>query len=519
MSNIFIDGIEEKYPEVLLSKRVNCEANVIGCLAKDMLLYDDGNLNVDTFITRDGRFLFCLIKLLREKKVSVFDEVSILTYTSQEMKDRLDDIGGYIKIANMVECVNSKNYESYLDELLKSNIILKMHDFGFNLLDPIDCDGKKIKPIKLFDKFTSDQVSEWYEAKLATFGTGYSSKILDNQWLDIDDSFIESLRAGENSGCPIDIMGTDVDGVPIKSLPYFSKQINGIPTDGMTLIGGYSNVGKTTLVLQILMSMMYYGRKCIVISNEQRIRNFQLGFLSLILTLYLGYYNVTKTKLLNGTWSDDDDVYIKKAQQYWREHFYGKIRFAAIPDANIDISVKEFKKAILNDGINTCVYDTFKLDLSGNSSQDAYWASLIQDSRKLNTIAKKYNIMMICTAQLAISTIGKLFLDSSVLSMSKQIKEVCDLMILMRNVFPEEFEPQGRYYCNPYKTIQKNDEWVDQEWTPAQNEIYRAVFIEKSRQSGNLSSDTGIAYIFHFQGQWGIWHDSAKAKIRHGTIT
>jgi hypothetical protein len=428
-------------------------------------------------------------------------------------------MGGVQAVKNIADCVNIRNYDAYLDNLLKSNIILDMHTFGFNLLDPIEYEGKTIKPLKLFSKMTSEQVTDWYTAKLESFSTGYSSKVLEEEELDLSDEFIESLESGEEAGTPFEFFDDDEDGNPVPALKYFSKQVNGIP-DGMTIIGGFSNVGKTTLILTLLMSMLHEGRKCMVISNEQRSKVFKVGFLLLLLTKHFNYYNLTKTKLTNGNITAEDKKYIKKAQEYWREHYKGRIWFISIPDSDVNFAVKKFRIGILNKGIQTCVYDTFKCDFSSNGD-DQTWVSLIKDSRKLEALSRKYpGTQMICSLQLAINSLGKLFLDSSVLSMSKQIKEVCDLMILCRAMYSEEFDKTSKFYCRPFKTVQDEvtGEWKNIEWEPKPDTVYRAVFIEKSRSSGAVSSDTGVGYIFSFLGQWGLWSDAAKAKFSHGFI-
>ena len=517
MSNdVFIAGVKEKYPSELLEGRVNIEANVIGCMVSDMLLAEDTNIDSSKFLTKDARLIFSVIKVLRQKKCAVFDEVSVLTYAKEDVKEKLDLIGGVSAVKNIAACVNIKNYDSYLDDLLKSNIILDMHTFGFNLLSPIEYEGKTIKPLKLFSKMSSDQVTDWYTAKLEGFSTGYSSKVLEEEELDITDEFIQSLQDGEEAGCPFEYFDDDCNGEQVPALPYFSKVVNGIP-DGFTIVGGYSNVGKTTLILTMLFSMMHMGRKCMVISNEQRSKVFKIGFLLLILTKHFNYFNLTKTKLINGNISEVDREYIRLAQEYWREHYKGKMYFISIPDSDVSLAIKKMRIGILNKGIQTLVYDTFKCDWTTNTN-DSSWVSLIKDSRRFEALARKYpGTQVICTLQLAINTLGKLFLDSSVLSMSKQIKEVCDLMILCRTMYQEEFDQTSKYYCDPFKTVYKDGKWENEPWLPKQNKMYRAVFIEKNR-SGFTSADTGIGYIFGFQGEWGIWSDSAKAKFKHGWI-
>ena len=185
-NNVYITGITEKIPKELLEGRVNIEANVIGSMVNDMLLVEDTNVDSSKFITKDARLIYGILKTLREKKCTVFDEVSVLTYISEDVRDKLEESGGFKAIKNMADCVNNQNYESYLDNLLKSNMIMDMHKFGFNLLEPIQYEGKTINPLKLFAKMSSEQVTDWYTAKLESFGTGYSSKVLEEEELDIE---------------------------------------------------------------------------------------------------------------------------------------------------------------------------------------------------------------------------------------------------------------------------------------------------------------------------------------------
>ena len=519
MSNLYISGVTDTIPKELLEGRINVEANVIGSMVNDMLLVEDTNLDSSKFLTRDARLVYGILKTLREKKCAIFDEVSVLTYATDDVKAKLDEIGGFKAIKNMADCVNNQNYEAYLDDLLKSNMIIDMHKFGFNVLDPIKHEGKTITPLKMFSKMTSEQITDWYTAKLEGFGTGYSSRVLEEEEIDFTDEFIESLESGEEAGTPFEYFDDDCNGNPVEALKYFSKKVNGIP-DGLTMIGGFSNVGKTTLILTICMSMLHENRKVMICSNEQRSKIFKIGFLLLILTKHFNYYELTKTKLMNGNITEQDRKYIKMAQEYWRKRYKGMLYFISIPDADVNLVLKKFRIGILNKGIQTCVYDTFKCDFS-SGSDDNTWVSLIRDSRRMEALSRKYpGTQVICSLQLAIGSLGKLFLDSSVLSMSRQIKEVCDLMILCRSMYSEEFDPQNKFFCSPFKSVynKQTGDWENVPWQPKDGKVYRAVFIEKSRSSGEVSSDTGIGYIFSFQGQWGLWSDAAKAKFKHGFI-
>ena len=127
MSNLYISGVTETIPKELLEGRINVEANVIGSMVNDMLLVEDTFIDSSKFLTRDARLVYGILKTLREKKCSVFDEVSVLTYATDDVKAKLEEIGGFKAIRNMADCVNNQNYESYLDNLLRSNMIIDMH--------------------------------------------------------------------------------------------------------------------------------------------------------------------------------------------------------------------------------------------------------------------------------------------------------------------------------------------------------------------------------------------------------
>ena len=199
MSNIaeFITGVKEKYPAQLLKGRIEYEGNVVSCFFKDMLLLDDTTFEKDDFITVDGRFYFSLLKDLRKKGFYSLDEITILSNSKQEVIDRYEDCGGWDSIQHQMDIINTQNFDTYIDILYRENVMLRMCDDGFNLLKEINIKDKKVIPLKLFRKMTAEEVTDWYEARISTYGTGYSSKILEEEEIDFDDEFIESCAEGE----------------------------------------------------------------------------------------------------------------------------------------------------------------------------------------------------------------------------------------------------------------------------------------------------------------------------------
>lgn len=496
--------------------RVETEGNVVSCFFKDMLLLDEVALEQKDFVTSDGLFYFSLLKQLRSKGFYSLDEVTILSNMSEDVIERYDACGGWETIQHQIDIINEKNFDTYIDILYRENILLHMHRDGFNLLKEIDTNGKSIVPLTMFRKMSAEEVTDWYEARLSSYGTGYSSKIIEEEEIDFDDEFIENCQEGLENGVPFDIAGYDVNGEEINCFPFLSRQVNGLLEGTLTMMGGYSSTGKSTWWVTVIMALLNYDRKILIISNEESVKKFKIKFMVWLLGKRNRYFKLTKKKMMSGDLTEEDKKQLASVQKYWRENYKGRVKFIAIADANMSTVKKKIRENVLRYGYDTVLYDTFKLDFdsAGNTRQDL---SLIKDSRELDALCKKYNIIGLASLQLAINTIGKLFLDSSVLSNSKQIKEVLEGLYLMRNVYDEELDPKSKYYCKPFRLKKVNDKWIEEEYQPDRNAVWRMIFPDKTRSGAN-SSDTGVAYLLKFSGDHAIFREVAQCRPRHGEI-
>ena len=171
----FLTGIKEKYPSQLLKGRVEIEGNVDSCFFKDMLLLDEVSLEQKDFISSDGLFYFSLLKQLRSKGFYSLDEITILSNMSEDVIERYDACGGWETIQHQIDIINEKNFDTYIDILYRENILLHMYRDGFNLLKDIEVNDKDVAPLTMFRKMSAEEVTDWYEARLSSYGTGYSS--------------------------------------------------------------------------------------------------------------------------------------------------------------------------------------------------------------------------------------------------------------------------------------------------------------------------------------------------------
>lgn len=491
------------YPSEILSGRIEVEGAIIGCLMKDMLLIEDIKLSKDNFATIDGIFYFSIIEKLRKKNINTITEMDILSNFNDKVFEQFNDRGGIGQIKLMTDTVDVSNFDSYIDDLYKYNSFISLYDMGYNLTSPTMFEGEEVIPLELFKKIDCEQMVDFYENQLNSLNVTNLKKGVKELEIDIDDAFIESCMSGENTGVPIDMAGEDMNGEPIYAFPRISQQIQGLLNGTLSMLGGYSSVGKSTMIIYIIMALIHRGEKILIISNEQDEKPFKMNFLMWILTNKLRYYKLTKKDFMSGKATEEDLKMVREAQRIWKEEFIGKVFFVTLPNADNKIVKKKIREYHLTKGVTTFLYDTFKADLSGDKN-DKTWLDLIKDSRELHELARKYDMIGLATIQLAMNSLGTLFLTPNVLSQSKQVVEILENLLLMRNVYPEELDPEDkRFYCKPFKYEKdSNGKWKEKKIDIDKTKQYRMLFISKCR-NGENSQSGNYAMLLSFDGQHG----------------
>lgn len=514
----FIAGITEKYPKEVLEGRLTVEGNVIGCIFQDSLLLDECDFKSTDFITSDGNFFYSLAKRIRAQGFTILDEVTILSSVSENIAEAFQQRGGFESIKNLTDVVNIKNAEIYLDNLYRENIILKLYDDGFNLLKPIEWNGKEITPLKLFRKMDSESVLDFYESRLSTYGTGFTSKILEEEEIEITDNFLQDLSDGVENGVDFGFAGDDINLEPIRCFPFLSSSISGLMHGTTNVVAGFSSSGKSSFWITIIMGLIDKGEKVLIISNEQKAKVFKINFLVWLSYKYFRYYSLTKKKLISGEMSDEDKTIAKKCQKYFNDNFKGKLKFIGIPDTDMSVVKKKVRQNVLQWGYSAVLFDTFKADFSSSDKNENTWISLIKDSRTLDTMAKKYDIIMMASVQLASHMMGRLWLSADCLSQSKQVIETLENCLMMRTAYREEIDPENKkYYCKPYQLKKVDGKWVEEEYQLDQTATYKFLFLEKVR-NGQNSGDSGSVLVYRFDGAHCVFKEQCWARPKHSMI-
>lgn len=514
-----VSGVE-KYPQSLFEVRYPIEMNVVSCIAKDLLLLDEHDFKPSDFLTQDGAFYFSVFRRVRDSGVNVLAEADCYANVAEQTRVGLDSRGGWLYIKHMIDTAVTENFPAYVALLERENTIFELYKLGFDMTRPIVLKGKKMLPLAMFREMQdASSVLDWYESKLSAVGDGYSKQILEEEMLDFDDAFIDSCLAGEENGVPFDVFEEDINGNEINCLPFLSRQMNGYMPGTFNVLGGFSSVGKTSMWITIIMGLLRRDQKVLIISNEQKAKVFKIALIVWLLRKKFNYTGITRSRLQNGAINGNDRRMIKQVQDYWQNSGYNqRVKFISIPDANMSVLKKKVRENVLRYGFNVVLYDTLKCDFSDASADDKEYVRLIKDSRLLDQIAKRYNIIVLASMQLALASLGKLWLDASTLSMSKAVKEVCETLLLMRSVYADEIDPKSKFYCHPFRREQDaSGKIVEREYEVDRTSTWRMLFVDKNR-NGQDSIGDGVAYLLKFRGQFCTFSESFLCRPKHGNI-
>lgn len=523
MTNVWVNGVREKYPAELLDGRINAEASVIGLIWQDPLVLDETKLSSADFLSTDGKFYFEVAKQLRKKSVVEFNEVAVISNLEQEVLDKFQEKGGWKEISNISSIVSMKNKDSILDSLSKYNIILRLFNRGFNLTKEMVIGKAKTTPLEYFKGLKANQVVDWYEAQLAkVYDGGYDINLLEDEDIEITDDFLQDLADEKEYGIPYAKAGKDCNGEDMNVFPYLSSLTLGFTRKASHYVAGFSSSGKTSFWSSVTMSMAL-SEKVLIICNEQSSKVWKMNMLLFILYKHFHYTDVTKNKLMSGSFRKDKKnvEMVNKAKEYFNQHYKGRIHFIQLAENNFDVVKSKVRYYALQLGYGVVIFDTLKIaDSNRRNDSLAGWEELVQYSRDLDILAKKLNICMCCSVQLAQNQKGNLFIGSQMLSGAKGIVEQLDTLLCLRDVYKEELDPTSKLFCHPFQkgANETTGEYEERDYICDPKYSWKMCFLAKSRNSEN-SDSSGCALLLKFFGPMAVWSEPCWCRPKHGYIT
>lgn len=473
-----------EYPSKLTESRKELEGSFVFALWKEPDLYSDfSKINVggdETILTEDGKFYFHLGRSLYEQGYRTFDNVTLATYLEDfpAVRKHFEELGGYNTVRSIMEITSADNVDGYFDNITKYNTLMELYDKGFNVL----------QNISILKRMTNQQVYDFFDYQLNSVAIK-ANHDFEIETLEIDDEFVNECDSGAATGISY-----------AKNCKILNSITMGIPLGELFMIGAHSGAGKTSFVFEnMILPITESGIKCTVISNEQRSKDFKMLLLVHVLTQDLNYWGLTRKKIKQGNFSEEQKSMIKKARQIIDEK-YKDIRFVKLFDNNMD-KVKKIIRKLSKVGHQVFMFDTMK---SEDAVDEAMWQQLLLHSRNLFQLASKENVAIICSYQLALHTSNRRYLDASCLSNSKQIKEVFSEIIYFRTIWDDEYNGEkcdleahqkkristGKYTNE--KIIQKLDK----------DKRYVVAFVDKTRNDEDKQQ-----LLYEFNGRFNTWRE------------
>ena len=248
--------------QIEVLKKINefkeaCEANVVGIIYKEPDLLRENHIELTEFTNNCWKVYFEIAKeiIITEKK-NVLDEITVGLFLSKHKKlsQKYDEYGGYEIVENAGEYVKIENFYGYLDELRKWNAVIKLNGRGFGVVDRL----------KAFCDMTAEDIYKEYEVYLNDIFINANSDVTSYDISDGIYDLIQELDKGLAVGLPYDEM------------PLLTKETGGQYLGSITLVGGLSNVGKSTFArTSTIPSIIKNKERIVVMLNEDNLKKWQ----------------------------------------------------------------------------------------------------------------------------------------------------------------------------------------------------------------------------------------------------
>lgn len=466
--------------------KLGCEANIVAILYKKPELFYENNLQLNEFNNNIWKVYWQIaFDLITIEKKSVLDDVTIGFYLEKhpKLKDKYDEYGGYDTISSAGAYVKIENFDGYVQELRKWNCVIKLAKRGFPVQSRLSdyCD------------MTAEEIYNEYEAFLNDTFVNIDCDIKSYDICDELDELIDELDEGV------------AIGLPYYSLDMLTKETGGQYLGSITLVGGLSNVGKSTLArTSTIPSIIKNKEKIVIMLNEDGKKKWQRELLVWIANNIL-IEDLPKYVVRDGHYSDETKEVLNKAKEWLREqtqnHLITIIPFKKYSTSKAIKVINKYSSL----GVKYFLLDTFKMD-AGKVTESS-WLEMQQNMVEINDVVKpeSKNLHILITFQLNKGSAKQRFYTQDNVGLAKNIIDPVSTCIMVRDVFDDEYTGEKRE-LKVYRLEGKNNKTK----IPVKLEKdkrYQILFIVKNRE--------GSANTYQIV----VSHDMSKNIIKEIGIT
>lgn len=442
--------------------KIACEANIVSIFYKKPELMYDYQLKLEDFSENTWRVYWQIAYdiIVKEKK-SVLDDITVGLYLEKhsKLKQKYDEYGGYDTIDKATEYIKTSNISGYVNELKKWETVIRMIASGFPVTDRI----------KEFVDMSLDEIYKEYDALLNHIFINAEEDVMSYSLSDGIYDLIEQLNEGLAVGLPYD------------NMPTLTKETGGQLPGNITLVGGLSNMGKTTLTRTMLIpSAVKYGERLVILVNEEGKAKWQR---ELIVWVANNIYKTDLQKFVvrDGKFSDEVKELLYKCADWIAEKSENNM-LTIIPFARYETqkAIRVIKK-YASLGVKYFILDTYKADAGSRS--DRMWSDMQQNMVDIYDTVKAEggkNVHITITFQLAKSSARQRFYSQDNIGMAKSIIDPASTCLMLRDVFEDEYTGE-KNALKVYRLDGKNNKSK----IPVKldhDKHYQLIFIVKNRE-------------------------------------
>ena len=401
--------------------KLACEANIVSIFYKKPDLLYDYQLKLEDFTENTWRVYWQIaFDIVIKERKSTLDEITIGLYLEKhsKLKQKYDDYGGFDTIEKATEYVKIENTNGYIAELNKWNTVLLLLKNKFPVYDRLS----------EFADMSLDDIYVEYEAILNHIFINADEETKSYSIDDGIDELIEELNRG-----------TAV-GLPYHDMPLLNKETGGQLTGNITLIGGLSNMGKTTLARSLCIpTTIKNDDKLVIMLNEEGKKKWQRELLVWVAN-NIYKFDLQKFVVRDGKYSDEVMDMLRKCAD-WIKNKASDNTITIIPfnKYRTDKAIKVIKK-YASLGVKYFILDTFKAD--SGSRNDKMWLEMQQAMVDIYDTVKTdggKDVHIVITFQLAKSSARQRFYSQDNIGQAKNIIDVASTCIMIRDVFDDEY--------------------------------------------------------------------------------
>ena len=416
----------------------NAEANIIAIIYKTPETLLHTNLSTDEFSDDMSKVYFEIAKGIISEGKKTLDDMTVAFYLEKHPKlsKKYDEYGGYEKVDAQKDNVEAENFDGYVSEMRKWNVVAKLAKAGF--------------PVKSRMSEFADMSAEEIYNEFETF--------LNHTFINID-SEVKSYNAFEGINELIDELdaGSKV-GMPLYNAPLLTNEIAGINPGHIYGLGAGSGCGKSTMAFNYLVpSAIEYGRQLVFIINEEDQTKFQQEMIVWVANNILNK-DLQKYTLRNGHF-DNDTMELLRQCADWIESRKDDRTLTIIPLERYSVNtvIKIINKySALNPDTIFCL-DTLKESVDAKT--DEIYKSMMRDMVKLYDTIKpaSKNVALFVTYQLGKNSIKLRHLTNAEIGQARSIVDVMSVNLMMRRPYDDEYEGMSKeLYCWRYDNGEAN---------------------------------------------------------------